>query len=439
MLPEQRKSNDASGADFQANETFATLETIIGNPDSLIFLERFVDRGSYHKFALYSEVTQRFRPVDGDINFSLPYLSVPSDQLTFITLNPDRRIIDWIRKDDAIKFFVHPDMVDVHSVIPARSIISPENFEGSITAAPTASTRTMLVNADGLPQFMIKTDLEKTISRFVRELDKTRVQYSLEISDALEEAANNPSCPSSVGFLPETVGAYLEFADGHSIGYLVRELNPRPTGSVQETLIPFFALFSPNKANPNSDLLIYQLLENIMRKKQISDPSEALLQYVFKQCLESWSFLAYNYGLLPERHAQNGLIAIDDEGIPTRIIDRDFQGFNVDLTTRKSQGLSTNFSHHVIEPEKRGVILSRCYDHRMGFQVFDPILEAVEQRYGSGVKVRTQEAIKIMFHQLTPSEFLDAFPKEQYGLDNTTMFGDQPTADVAKLQPPQYR
>ena len=439
MLSEQNKSNDVSVVDSQAKETFATLETIIGNPDSLIFLERFVDRGSYHKFALYSEVSQCFRPVEGDINFSLPYLSVPSDQVTFITVNPDRRITDWIREDDAIKFFVHPDMVDVHRVIPARSIISPENFNGSVTAAPTASTRTMLVNADGLPQFMIKTDLEKVISRFVRELDKTRVQYSLEISNSLQEAAIDPSCPPSVGFLPETAGAYLEFDDGHSIGYLVRELNPRPATETKETLIPFFALFSPNKANPSSDLLIFQLIENIKRKKQISDPSEALFQYIFKPCLESWAYLAYDCGLLPERHAQNGLVAIDSDGIPTRIIDRDFQGFNVDVSTRKSRGLSTNFSHHVVDPEKRGVVLSRCYDHRMGFQVFDPILEAVEKRYGPDVKVRTQESIKTMFRQLTPPEFLNVFPKEQFGLDNTTMFRDQPTVDVAKAQPPLYR
>lgn len=441
LLDDDRRASPDIESHFEP-DTFTTLESVIGSPNSFIFLERYVDRGSYHQYAHYSEVSKQYRPVDGDPDFALPYLILSPEKVKIFAVNPDSRVSNWITENGQVKFFIHPDMVDIHGQFEQRSVISQENFQGTISARPTASTRTVQVSPDnklGIPPFMIKLDLEKVISRFMRELDKKRVQFSLQVSTALHQAATSLKCPSSLGFLPETFGACLEFKDGHSIGYLVREFNPRPATTTRETLVPLFALFSPNKANPYGDLLIYQLLENIMHKHQLVDPSETLLQYVFRPCLESWAYLAYNCGLLPERHAQNGLLSLDSEGIPVRVVDRDFQGFNVDITTRREKGLSTDFCHHVIDPDKRSVVLSRCYDHRMGFQVFDPILEVVAQRYGEDVRVRTQEGIRKLFYQLTPPGFLEIFPSEQYGLDNTTMFRDRPTADVAKSQPPPYR
>ena len=373
------------------------------------------------------------------MSFSLPYIVLPNEQVNVITANPNQEILKWIKSNDSVKFFIHPDMLEVHKQFSERDKRISNAMKGKVNAKPTSSTRTMVINVEHLPEFMIKADLEKVISRFVREFDKTRVKFSIEICNALQEATSNPLSPSSYGFLPETIGSWLEFPDGHSIGYVIRELNPLPIIYKDESFIPFFSLFSPNMINPKSELLIYQIIDNIMRKKKITDPSDALLQYIFKPCLDSWAYLVYNFGILPERHAQNCLLSLDSDGIPIRIIDRDLQGFTVDLTIREDRKLSTDFCHHIVARGKRSENLSLCYDHRMGFQIFDPILEAIEKRYGGNTRIRTQEGIKKIFYEMTPSEFLKLFPKQQYGLDNTTMYRSCPSFNVVKSELPRYR
>lgn len=418
-----------------------TLKEITADPiSSFIFLERNINRGSYHKYAHYSEVTQPYRPFDGQSDFQLPFVSLPLSRVSTTEIGVDPRIREWVLSKDFIKFFIHPDMLGDHRT--NSRVLIPEddnNFTDNVVVAPTSSTRTVVVINSGTVPFMLKVDLRKVISRFTRELDAERVDFSLEVSRELGRISEDSNIGKNWGFLPETLGSSVEFPDGHSIGFLVREFVPRSLDAREAAVLPFFSLFSKNRKQPKDELLIFQIIQAIIENKKASNVEEALTEFILRPLIESWSNLVFGHGILPERHAQNGLISVDSNGVPIRVIDRDLQGFEIDIERRRQLGLTLNFSRHLLPPERRKVVLSRSYDHRIGFQVIDPILDALEERFGPELRLQVTRAIKEIFYSCVPSKEHNSLPEKQFGLDNTTMFGDNPTVDIAKEDPPKYR
>lgn len=148
-------------------------------PDLLslhVYTERFVNKGAYHSYRHFSEVAKKYRPLDGIKCFELPYFLLPNEEVEIYETGVESTTNSWIRKfPHSVPFFVHPDMLSTYEQLGYQKILKSK-IAGTVTAIPTASTRTLLVVADG-NCFMIKVDMSgKRLGRLTRQLGKKSVK-----------------------------------------------------------------------------------------------------------------------------------------------------------------------------------------------------------------------------------------------------------------------
>lgn len=345
----------------------------ITEKESYSHLERYVNQPKYSAFAQYSDAKAEFHPRLGSGSFLVPY-QIRNDA-KIITAFPDEKILSTI-VNNGVRFFTHPQFFD-------------GTADGYVTATPTASTRTVLVD-----DYFLKLHFPKRISRFNRRLQPGSVEHSVKISADLERSLAN--APDSFAFLPESIGI---IADGY--GCIIREFNAHPKFE-NRFYIPFFSLYSDDPKNPDDKPLLIQMIE-----RSNEAPLDFFIKNIAQPFISNWVWCIENRGLLLESHCQNTLLELDEHLQPTRIVYRDFQSMMVDTETRKLKNLDMPFTKHVIggkdDPHPREQEYSIVYDHFVASYVF-PYFSACLKKYCNIPEEVTAGRIKSVFQSLLPDQ-----------------------------------
>lgn len=404
-----------------------------------VYTERYVNKGAYHSYRHNSEVTPKYRPVDGDQSFQVPYVLIPSDQLRRVQQKPSDYLTSWLDRGEQTPFFIHPDMMDSYRA-SGIAAFSDEKIAGDLEAIPTASTRTLMVNMDGVLT-MVKVDLSgKVLGRLTRQLSERSGIRSNLISGLMDDAKERGTLPDKLGYFPETTSVGFN-TDGKSYANIHREYNPRPRADGKTFIMPFFALYSPDLRNPGSTLIVQQLVE--MSGK---NPEDYFYDEIAKPFIMNALHMAFREGLLLEAHPQNSLIELDESYGISRFLYRDLQTTIIDTDQRTAQGLSTEFP-----PEAKKIAswqeglnykldYSSFYDHRIAYQTLEEVIIALAAKFPTPLTV-LQRGMQRAFRETVDELSVDPdkyFPKDEYFLYQDGLMQNNRMIPVSHPNPP-YR
>lgn len=391
------------------------LKDFKGKKDLFVYTERHVNKGAYHSFRHYSEVSKSFRPRDGDPNFQLPFLEINNSQIEYLETTPSPSLLKFV-KGSKTKFFFHPDMNDFYHKAGCQSLVL-KKASGFVRAIPTASTRTLLID---IPKpFMVKVDLSgKRLGRLVRDLKGRSARHSHRVNLELDYLLEKKLLPQSMAYLPETIATC--FVDGEvEVANIFREYLPRPLTDSHAFMIPFFSLYSPDDNDPLAPFIVEQLI-------QISglEPIKFFEKKIVRPVLWNFFYMMFKFGIIFEAHPQNTLLELDENFHPQRIIYRDLQAVIIDKKTRSENGYDNEgFQENKIvgnrKPQtSRKIEYSTAYDHRVAYQTLEEIIIALANKYIISVdELRrvVQRVARETFKKLKVDPD-DYFPKNSYYL-----------------------
>lgn len=412
-------------------------------PDTLslhLYTERFVNKGAYHSYRHFSDVAKKYRPLDGNSSFQLPYFLFPKDNSSVIFSKPETTLKSWFNKfSSEFPFFVHPDMLETYKASGAKRLLK-SNIAGWVTATPTASTRTMMVDLGGEIQ-MVKVDMSgKRLGRLTRQLSTKSVRRSQIIHDILHRIPED-ELPETFAYLPESVGVTHEDLAGE-LGNIYREYRVYPRANKKRFLIPLFSLYSQDFRNPGNELIIEQLI-----RYSGLDPVNFFEKKIVKPYIYNAFYMAFRFGLLFEPHPQNVLVELDEDfNNITRFVYRDLQTVIVDADLRKELCFKDNFPPEtkIIASWQAGLNkqleYSSFYDHRMAYQTLEEFIVAIAAKYPAHI-AELERIVKKCFWEVIEELNVDAdkyFPKDTYYLYRDGMMKNNVMEPVPFNNPP-YR
>jgi hypothetical protein len=366
-----------------------------------MYLERYVNDGSDHKFKDQTEVPIQFQP---------------RSKQDFI---PIYRLLDPYKKDDAtlpLDFYpVHPYTAEVYRELGHQVEVTP--FKG----IPTSSTRTVLISKDNFKHsYLVKLDLPLKISRFDRSVSKSDVTFSKQINEDIKSMGVNSS--ANVGTFLESGGGFAKLNNGKQVGYITRELDPMwlstpPAGKFY--LIPSFSLISHDFDHPDDPPLLIQML------KRTTNPSRLILDRIMFPLLDYWFALAER-GLIWELQQQNTLFVIDDEKMPIGVVSRDYDGVYIDVKQRKRMSLPSHFIKHCIEtPEELTMRYSLTFDHRVCKQNLVRMIECIAEYMDEALATTIKNELIDYIEKYLPLNVRTALPANVWYTCPEVMFNNE--------------
>lgn len=355
-----------------------------------MYLERYVNDGSDHRFSAQTEVPQTYRP-----NSSKDYLSL-------YTLEGNFSKTEQVFDDDF--YPVHPFTAGLYQKMGHAL------KETKVAMVPTSSTRTLLVyeGIDTVP-FFAKLDLPVNISRFHRAINKSDVEFSAQINNVVSSLAVNDS-PHYFGIFPEIGGGFVELQSGRQAGYLIREVYPKWLTKIPDSyfFIPSFSMISSDSKKAFEEPLLIQIL------KSSDDPERTLLQDIIYPLLTFWFNLA-DSGLLWELQQQNTLFVIDDQYKPIGVVARDFDGVYIDKNRREKIGEHTDFIKHILlTDEQLRKRYSLTFDHRLCKQNVLRLIACYADNFEDADKEQTIEKVRAFIAQKMPEHVKKCLPDDTW-------------------------
>jgi hypothetical protein len=174
-------------------------------------------------------------------------------------------------------------------------------------------------------------------------------------------------------FLREVLGVSLPSLErdaqrGENWGYLIRDMEPFPPSPESRYLIPGFALYGRDRFEPETPLLVLELMEG-------KDPLAFLLEEILLPVVENWILCYRTLGYLLEPHGQNVLLELGMDRRLHRIVFRDLN-LGIDNRRRRDLCLPIEESNRYNQMES-GAFASITYDKFMGGHFFDHLLANV--------------------------------------------------------------
>lgn len=309
------------------------------NMSEWIHNERFVNGirpRPNNPLATFTSVTEKYRPDSPEADFQVPTFKLSDKKCSiYIAQECDKRILNQFLKENQVTFPVHPQVNEDLTVFNMPEIIKDSSCKGELTVIPTASSRTVLVADKDLtevPPFCVKLHYPFQITRSIRHLEKRKIEHSIRISNDFAQVKIHQKNPN-FAYLPESFGAAYG-NDKKSWGFLVREMTPKPLLAEQGQLLPLFSLYCPDKKNPNKKPMLCTLIE-----KSNLTPEDFVMEKIFKPLLKCWADVLVETGVVLEAHGQNTCIELDQNGMPNRMVFRDFDTY-VNKELREKSGLS---------------------------------------------------------------------------------------------------
>jgi len=323
------------------------------------YLERQVNDGSKSGFTDIHNTSTQTNPFYSDGYHIMKLVLKKNNIECFGIPNCDNNLFG---NDESI--FIHPDWL-----LPQNNgIISKVGkVEESLWVIPTSSSRTVHVDGSGV---YIKLHYPGVIGRLNRKLGFQELISGIEITSILEEAHHNNKLPAYFGYMPESYGRL--FRDGQNeIGYIIREL---PETIKDYYLVPGFSLFSYDRNVPDAPQLLKQILE------RSNSPIEFFFEEICFRLIDIFFWCAFEEGLIPEMHSQNVVFAFNKEWKGEKIVLRDFESIDKDISIRRKLGKHTNFEEYqykCISSDDKNYLKrhSFMYDHKLGEYLLDPLIE----------------------------------------------------------------
>lgn len=420
-------------------DNFLWAQTFLSSLALHVYTERYVNKGAYHSYRHYSEVSQEYRPLDGAPSFLLPYVVLPNANVRVYECNPDPTLRNTIVGMDGVRFFIHPDMISEYE---KRGIheFAQNNIGGHVEVVPTSSTRTTFAPITAKLS-MAKVDLSgKRLGRLTRQLPERSIVRSNFVAKLIADIVNTEGLPEQMAYYPETLGVGITVG-GDSFANLHREYVATPEKPGVRYTVPVFSLYSPDINNPGNSLLIQQLI-----KLSGLSPEVFFEQKIVRPMIRNVMVMAFRYGVLLEAHPQNTLVELDDQFQVSRYIYRDLQTVIVDTNVREQAGLQTS------PPEGAKLLAgwqadldqfkeySIFYDHRIAYQTIEEVIIALAAKYPCHIAL-LQGIVKKVFNEVMDELKIDKdkyFPRDYYFLYRDGMTQNN-IMELQQYNDPPYR
>lgn len=370
------------------------------------YLERYRNEGTrtYSSHASYTAAVDKFRPDSTHTRFELPAYEVPRNQLAVYTANPPRDLASKYLGPSRIWFLVHPQLLEMCPDDPyLRQILSSSTAYRTIPVVPSSSTRTLFVTDPATPH-AVKVHFPFKISRYTRKMRDEVIEQAVNVSQELEDGVSQMD--DDFAFLREVIGVVHknlepDSARGENWGYLVRDMTPFPHHAAVGALIPGFALYGEDYYNPETPLLLFDLIKD-------QDPLTFVLDNIMLPIVRHWIGCFLHFGFLLEPHGQNVLLEMSEDNSVRRIVHRDLS-VGIDMRRRREIGLPDDQLNNYNRTEEPA-FHSITYDRFMGGHFFDRIVAACQKEFPHLRKEDFTEPCRAEFSRLLP-QYADCFPE----------------------------
>jgi hypothetical protein len=417
------------------------ISEILKNPvAALLHMERYVNKGSPSGFTRLYTTSPQFSPFGDTRSFEVPLFQFSRESVLIFGDSSVDAAAPLMDGDNSVFLPIHPEMQDKLFGELDIGEFDPRLVSKSYTVIPTASGRT--VYCDSQPPFYLKLHYDGILGRVDRKLTAIKSIAGVEISEELVLRCRDKFLSANVAFLPEVL-ALVRLCNSNrgveEVGCVLRKTTPFPTlrGSY---LVPCFSLSSKDVLNPDHPPLLIQILGNYDR------PWEQLRDKIIAPLLYAYCVLVFELGLIPELNAQNVLVALDGQCRIAGVVLRDLQGFEKDLSIRKSLNLPCAFHSapykcldRDVDERQYFIRHSFSFDFKLGEYVLDELVRALGENLSIGVPlVDMREEIKHLFRESADGRDVDHFhPKDSWFAHNKILLTNE--RPYIELKDPKFR
>lgn len=402
---------------MQLIQLLEDLQNSVVREQNFLHLERHVNDAK-GQFVDLSDVDPQYSPESSVVEFGAPFVWIKQSMLSVFQDHPAKELRTAIFRGDLVLFVSHPDA--------ACSFATTDDY---IMVSPTSSTRTLLTR--GLKyNFMAKTDLDKRHFRFIRRLKGSSVQHSIAINSDICLATETGDIPF-YAYLPETVG--LVHGDMNTgSGVLYRELAPRPLVKDPRILVPYFALYSRDRYSLEDTPLMFDIIE----RNSPNDPAGFFVDVIIGLVQDTWVYFVTNRALLPELHGQNTCLEINANGVPTRLVHRDFQSLYSDRERRSALALPQFKKHYAGEEDgfTKKQQYSLVFDHFISNYMLARMVKVFVKLYPNYTFDDVARQIQMRFLGIRGNP-LEVFPETTHSFSKRIMVGNEVSVESTGRRP----
>ncbi|MCB9205434.1 MAG: hypothetical protein H6603_10695 [Flavobacteriales bacterium] len=374
-------------------------------------IERYLNDGSPSGFTTIYTTSPETSPF-GSTSWFNPFicLAPPENFKTFGTI-PSWPGESFGTNDDWI--LVHPDMAD--------NVFFRQNelkifIDKGLKVSPTASGRTVQI-VNKTPQDYVKLHYEGILGRVRRELPYNKAIGGPETSIIISEAIDRRILPNELSLFKEPGARILENkVDGRvsQWGMVWREGTPYGLSSSEATyIIPIFSLFSFDRLATYEFPILKQIIDH-------SDcgPDVYVFDKLITPILKCYFELILKLGLQAEWNAQNLLIAFNNDFSETKLVMRDLESVDKDITLMEQLNIKHQFDSYpykclLQEQYNYTIKHSFMYDFKLGDYILEPLATFLYKYYKVNFN-NTQNRIREIAQKYIDQLPTDFFPKKKW-------------------------
>lgn len=342
--------------------------TLSISPRMADYLERYVNDGSPSGYTLHDQMSAKTNPLGLEPYFHPLRLLASANVRTEIFPST---LFDC--PEPYLQQLIHPD---------AAEQLSEHGIEferaAEIRLVPTSSGRTCRLLDDATGHF-VKLHYPGRLGRIDRSLPHFKAVAGIEVSDEMATAIADNALSARIAIFPEVTAVTTHLKHGaFSFGHVVRRGLPFPVVKAR-CRIPLFSLWSFDRLAPLDAPLFEQLHELDARSavQLAGEICDELIDFV----LDLWS----GTGLLYEVNSQNILVELNQEYRLTRLVVRDFNSTEKDVSRRNALGRDSNFAAGIYkllpvdDPENAVRRRSFTFDFKLCHYAVAPLLTALRR------------------------------------------------------------
>ncbi len=215
------------------------------------------------------------------------------------------------------RLLIHPESEKFYAKLMSGRDVDSTTFR----ATSTASSRTVLVEAQGGQKFFAKLSLDVELGGVTRTVPSTEVVRSVG-TDAYLRSLQIRAGDAPFTHIAEPMGIS---PIGWSRGGMIIRTIPDEILENKVKYVPLFSLYAPD-TNGRS------LLQDLAEKMKLT-PEVFVKLHILEPFYKGWVNWGIDGVVTMEAHAQNVLLELNSDGFPTgRFVHRDLGGFNIDIS-----------------------------------------------------------------------------------------------------------
>lgn len=325
--------------------------------------------------------------------------------------------------------YCHPDSKEYNSTVLQSGGI--QLYDSDVIVAPMSGGRTLFILSKQYKGFIKLTYDVGRLGRVDRQMKYEHCMSSYEVSETIKQAIDDGKFDITYSLLRERSGKVTKIPAGDNVyewGTMLREYEPYPKAHYRKQLVPGFSLFAKDYYSEESlkdDYLINQFIE------LSGIPADEYLLDVIKMSVDAWFQTLINCAFILELHGQNCYYEVDENYVIKRIVIKDMDSVDKDITLAKFLGLRTEWDSfpyacfYKASPEDHpwyySIRPSYMYDFKLGQYILLPLINAVSTKYNINIEKIKDEIKSYVQNKYLPSLPKDYFPEDGswYDCDDT--------------------